>query len=202
MKHVMANSSPDREPCPDFETLLQRCADKAYNFALRLSGNDQDARDIVQEAFTRAFEHKSSYDPSRPFEAWLNRILHNIFLDGVRRYEHKHKVSLDAPPPTENETSWSDVLPGKDSEPMDFMIRSEEEKMVQAGLLMLPIHYRSAVTLFDIEGLSYEEIARMMDIPIGTVCSRIYQGRTLLKKIILRLQGHGSSYLREKAVKQ
>ena len=181
--------SRDPEPCPDFETLLQRCADKAYNFALRLSGNDQDAQDIVQEAFTRAFEHKNSYDPKRPFEAWLNRILHNIFLDGVRRYEHKHKVSLDSQPPTENESSWADILPGKDVEPVNFMIRTEEEKMVQQGLMMLPIHYRSAVTLYDIEGLSYDEIARVMKVPGGTVCSRIHQGRALLKKIILRMQG-------------
>src|SRR4051812_22250518 len=87
------------EGAPDYETLLQRCADKAYGFALRLSGNDADAQDLVQEAFARAFEHRDRYDPTRPFEAWLYRILHNIFLDSVRRYEYKHKVSLDAAPP-------------------------------------------------------------------------------------------------------
>src|SRR6185436_16627490 len=98
----------------DYETLLQRCADKAYNFAFRLTGNDPDAQDLVQEAFARAFEHRDRYDPSRPFEAWVNRILHNVFLDGVRKYEHKHKVSLDAPPPSNEDGSWAEVLPGKD----------------------------------------------------------------------------------------
>src|ERR1700704_1599071 len=91
----------------DYEALLKRCADKAYNFAFRLAGNDQDAQDLVQEAFARAFEHRDRYDPTRPFGAWVNRILHNVFLDAVRRYEHKHKVSLDATPPWDDASSWS-----------------------------------------------------------------------------------------------
>jgi RNA polymerase sigma-70 factor (ECF subfamily) len=173
----------------DYESLLQRCADKAYNFAFRLSGNDPDARDLVQEAFARAFEHRDRYDPTRPFEAWLYRILHNVFLDGVRRYEHKHKVSLDAPPPSNEDGSWAEVLPGKDPEPLTNLMRSEEEAMVQKGLGQLPIHYRTAVTLYDIEGLAYDEIAKIMECPIGTVCSRIHQGRALLKKALLKLGG-------------
>ncbi len=173
----------------DYETLLQRCADKAYNFAFRLTGNDQDAQDLVQEAFRRAFEHRDRYDPNRPFEAWLNRILHNVFLDSVRRYEHKHKLSLDATPPNDSETTWAEILPGSDHEPLDHLMKSEEERWLQKGLNMLPLHYRTAVTLFDIEGLSYIDIAKILECPIGTVCSRIHQGRTLLKKALLKLTG-------------
>lgn len=169
---------------PDYETLLQRCADKAYNFAYRLTGNDQDAQDLVQEAFKRAFEHRDRYDPKRPFGAWLNRILHNIFLDSVRRYEHKHVVSMDAPTPTDDESSWTNILMGRDINPVDALIKDEEEKTVQNALQELPIHYRTAVALYDIEGLSYQEIASITNCPIGTVCSRIHQGRQLLRKML------------------
>jgi RNA polymerase sigma-70 factor (ECF subfamily) len=154
-----------------------------------LSGNDQDAKDLVQEAFARAFEHRDRYDPNRPFEAWLNRILHNVFLDAVRRYEHRHKVSLDAQPPTERETSWADILPGADPEPVDTLMKTEEERLLQKALNMLPLHYRAAVTLYDLEGFSYDDISKMENCPIGTVCSRIHQGRTLLKKALTKISG-------------
>jgi RNA polymerase sigma-70 factor (ECF subfamily) len=171
----------------DYETLLTRCADRAYNFAFRLTGNQADAHDLVQEAFARAFEHRDRYDPARPFSAWLNRILHNIFLDSVRRYDKKHNVSLDAPPPFDADGSWTDILPGPDPEPAAALMKTEEEQMLQTAINRLPIHYRTAVTLYDIEGLSYEEISRITQCPIGTVCSRIHQGRMLLKKTLEKM---------------
>ncbi|MEQ1920447.1 MAG: sigma-70 family RNA polymerase sigma factor, partial [Elusimicrobiota bacterium] len=90
-----------------FADLLRQAGDKAYNFAYRLAGNEQDARDLVQEAFARALEHAGSYDPSRAFDSWLLRILHNIFLDGVRRLTYRRTVSLDAPTPVAD-SSWED----------------------------------------------------------------------------------------------
>src|SRR4051812_12088044 len=96
-----------------FAGLLLQAGDKAYNFAYRLAGNDQDARDLVQEAFARALEHSGSYDPSRALDSWLLRILHNIFLDGTRRLAHRKTASLDAPAPVED-ASWEDILPGRD----------------------------------------------------------------------------------------
>jgi RNA polymerase sigma-70 factor (ECF subfamily) len=166
----------------DFETLLHRCADKAYNVAYRLSGNDADAQDLVQEAFSRAFEHRDRYDPDRPFEAWLYRILHNVFLDAVRRYEHRHKVSLDAPPPANEEGSWESLIKGKDKNPLEVLAQADEERQLQIALRRLPPHYRAAVVLYDIEGLSYDAIAKILDCPMGTVCSRIHQGRVLLRR--------------------
>lgn len=169
----------------DFETLLIRCADRAYNFAYRLAGNDQDARDMVQEAFARAFEHKDKYDPKRPLAAWVNRILHNVFIDSVRKYEHKHKVSIDASPSGDDDFSWQNTLPGNDEDPVEGLLKAEEQRKLQEALAQLPIHYRAAVVMSDIEGLDYAEIAKIMNIPIGTVCSRIYQGRQLLRKKVV-----------------
>jgi len=164
-----------------FRELIRRHGDKAYNFAYRLAGNEADARDLVQEAMTRAFRHRDSYDPDKPFDSWLLRILQNIYLDGVRRYSHSHTVSLDAQVPGA-ESTWEELLPGKEKDPADDMIRKETDRQVQKALDSLPIHYRTAVALSDIEGLPYEQIGQIMGCPVGTVRSRIHQGRALLRK--------------------
>jgi RNA polymerase sigma-70 factor (ECF subfamily) len=173
-----------------FAGLIARAGDKAYNFAYRLSGNEPDARDLVQEAFARAFEHAESYDPSRPFDSWLLRILHNIFLDAMRRHSHSRTVSLDAPTPVED-SSWADLLPGEEPSASDEMIRSESLDLLQKALARLPTTYRSAIALCDIEGLPYEQIAEVMAVPVGTVRSRIHQGRVLLRKAYEELEKSG-----------
>lgn len=161
--------------------------DKAYNFAYRLSGNEAEAGDLVQEAFLRVFRHWDRYDSNRPFEAWFFRILHNIYLDEVRRYSRKHCVSLDAPSPA-TEVSWDEVLPGPDPEPVEALSRLEDDAMIQRALDSLPIQYRTAVTLCDVDGLPYERIGEIMACPVGTVRSRIHQGRRLMREAFLRLQ--------------
>lgn len=178
------------EEAKQFADLIRRCADKAYNFAYRLSGNEQDARDLVQEAFARAFAHRGRYDPAKPFDAWVHRILHNVFLDRVRRYEHGHSVSLDAPPPVE-ETAWEEILPGTDKEPIEALLRRERETLLQRALDALPVHYRAAVALCDIEGMSYDGIAEVLGCPVGTVRSRVHQGRLLLRREFERFSKTG-----------
>ena len=173
-----------------FADLIARAGDKAYNFAYRLAGNEPDARDLVQEAFARAFEHADSYDPTRPFDSWVLRILNNVFLDSVRRHSHTRTVSLDAPAPVED-TQWADLLPGDEPVPAEELVRRESVDILQKALARLPVTYRSAVALCDIEGLSYEEIAQVMAVPVGTVRSRIHQGRTLLRKAYEELEKTG-----------
>lgn len=171
---------------PEFSTLIRKYGDKAYNFAYRLAGNEQDARDLVQEAFVHALRSYEKYDPSRPFQPWLNRILKNIYLDGVRRYERKHTVSFDGPSPIED-VAWEEIIPGNDATPGEDMDRAEIHDTVQRALSHLPVHYRMAITLCDIEQYTYEQISEIMDCPIGTVRSRIHQGRLLLRKIFDQL---------------
>jgi len=179
----------DRNPslAPDFGSLIRRHAEKAYNFAYRLAGNEQDARDLVQEAFTHALGNFGKYDPSRPFEPWFNRILKNIFLDGMRKYERKHTFSLDGPSPVEDVT-WEQIIPGKDGSPAEEVAKHETHAMVQKALNSLPTLYRTAVILCDVEQYSYERIAAILECPLGTVRSRIHQGRVLLKKEFEKLQ--------------
>jgi RNA polymerase sigma-70 factor (ECF subfamily) len=173
-----------------FAGLIARAGDKAYNFAYRLSGNEPDARDLVQEAFTRAFEHVASYDSTRPFDSWLLRIMHNVFLDAMRRHSHSRTVSMDAPAPVED-SSWEDLLPAKEPTATDELIHRESLDLLQMALERLPTMYRSAIALCDIEGQSYEQIAQVMDVPVGTVRSRIHQGRVLLRKAYEELERRG-----------
>jgi RNA polymerase sigma-70 factor (ECF subfamily) len=175
-----------------FAGLIARAGDKAYNFAYRLAGNEPDARDLVQEAFSRALEHSGAYDPTRPFDSWLLRILHNVFLDSMRRHSHSRTVSLDAPAPVED-AGWADLLPGEEPSAADELILKESVDLLQKALARLPQTYRSAIALCDIEGLSYEEIAQVMAIPVGTVRSRIHQGRVLLRKSYEELERSGGA---------
>lgn len=173
-----------------FTFLIREYGEKAYNFAYRLTGNEPDARDLMQEAFARVLKHRQKYDPSRRFDAWLYRILHNIYLDSVRRYAHKHTVSLDAPTPVEG-THWDEIISSGEQQPVDAMIEKETDDLVQKALDSLPIAYKTAVVLSDVDGVSYERISEIMSCPIGTVRSRIHQGRLLLRKAFDRLQKGG-----------
>ena len=167
--------------------LKEHDALRAYNFALRLTGNDQDARDLVQEAYARALRNIETFDPDRPFSAWFNRILKNIYLDGTRRYDRNHVVSLDGPPPKED-TSWDQIVPGPDETPEQSYSHKEAHDLVWSALDTLPVSYRTAVILCDIERLSYREIGDIMNCPIGTVRSRLHHARTMMRGWISTLE--------------
>ncbi len=172
----------------EFWTHVKRHGDKLYNFAWRLVGNESDASDLVQEALARAFEHRTRYDPNRPFDAWVGRILHNHFLDNTRRYERKNTFSFDAPIDSPDVSSFLDHLPGQDPNPMESVLKQERDAMIRRSLAELPPVYRAAVILCDIENYSYETMADMMDCPVGTVRSRIHQGRRLLRDSFARFE--------------
>lgn len=180
----------DNQASVDFTKLIERCADKVYNFAYRLAGNESDARDLVQEAFSHALQHFEKYDRARPFEPWINRILKNIYLDGIRRYAYKHTISLDGPSPMES-VPWENLIPGADQTPAEVFDEKDTHEMVQRALNMLPVEYRTAVSLCDVEKFSYERIAQIVGCPIGTVRSRIHQGRLLMRKAFEQLQYGG-----------
>ncbi|MGH8913521.1 MAG: sigma-70 family RNA polymerase sigma factor [Acidimicrobiia bacterium] len=146
---------------------------KIYNFAYRLTGNGDDASDLVQEVLLRVRNGLASYQPGS-FEGWLWRITRNAFLDGVRRRNRRPTSPLpDEPDRWELASS-----PSADVEYARVSIGDD----VQKALLELPIEFREAVVLCDIVGLSYEEIAKAVAVPVGTVRSRIHRGRRLLRE--------------------
>lgn len=164
-----------------FARLVAETGDKAYNFAWRLAGNEADARDLVSEAYARAFEGSGRYDPTRPFGAWLLTILRHVYLDALRRAERGRTLSLDMPL-SEDAPAWADALPAPDAPLDEELGRAESLDLLSRALKALAPHYRAAVTLCDVEGLSYEEAAEVMDVPVGTVRSRVHQGRVKLRE--------------------
>ena len=146
---------------------------KIYNFAYRLTGNRDDASDLVQEVLLRVRKGLASYQPGS-FEGWLWRITRNAFLDDVRRRNRRPTSPL----PDEVDRWELASSPSADAEYSSISIGDD----VQKALLELPVEFREAVVLCDIVGLSYEEIAMAVAVPVGTVRSRIHRGRKLLRE--------------------
>ncbi|MCS7300435.1 MAG: sigma-70 family RNA polymerase sigma factor [Fimbriimonadales bacterium] len=166
----------------EFDELVYRYYQQAYNIAFRLTGNHADAEDLVQEAFLRAYRFFERYDRSMPFMNWFTRILTNLYIDDYRRRGRLRFVSIDEAFNTEDgEEGTALDLPDATPGPMEQVLQKEYEEAIQEGLERLPLDFRIAVVLADMEGHSYEEIAEIMNTSIGTVRSRIHRGRKQLR---------------------
>lgn len=154
---------------PTWEAVARTHGRFLYNVAYRLTGNDDDAYDLVQEALLRVRKGLETYQPGS-MEAWLSRIVTNVFLDEVRRRRRRPVEALPEDPERLLPSS-----PGAD----EATDRLPDD--VQAALRRLPEDFRTAVVLCDVVGLSYEEIADALAVPVGTVRSRIHRGRRLLR---------------------
>ncbi len=161
-----------------WEDVVRLHGDRVYRLSYRLTGNRYDAEDLTQEVFVRVFRSLERYTPGS-FEGWLHRITTNLFLDGVRR-----KVRIRFGPLPEDA---ADRLPGRDPTPERAYLDATFDTDVQEALDSLAPPFRAAVVLCDIEGLTYEEIARILDIPMGTVRSRIHRGRSQLRAALPHL---------------
>jgi RNA polymerase sigma factor (sigma-70 family) len=144
--------------------------------AFRLTGNDADAQDLVQEVLLRVRRGLETYRPGS-LEGWLSRITTNAFLDEVRRRRRRPTVALPDDPDR--------VLAGAD-DPDAALAATTLPDDVQDAIRALPDDFRAAVVMCDVVGLTYEEIAAELGVPIGTVRSRIHRGRALLRGVLVR----------------
>jgi RNA polymerase sigma factor (sigma-70 family) len=160
---------------PSWEEIVRVHSVRVYRLAYRLTGNVHDAEDLTQEVFVRVFRSLSSYTPGT-FEGWLHRITTNLFLDQARR---RRKIRFDALADDADQR-----LPGRAPTPEHALQDQLFDADVESALAALPPDFRAAVVLCDIEGLSYEEIAAILDVKLGTVRSRIHRGRMLLRKAL------------------
>ena len=183
--------SPDTRPTANQQRALrEQCLghlDGLYGAALRMTGNRQDAEDLVQETYLKAVRNLHRYRDDGTCKAWLFRILTNTYIDRYRK-------SRRSPTPVELEeegtTGLYDQMIGSDEEAGmpspdlqdldEFLERFVSDEVKQA-FDELPEIFRTAIALRDIEGFSYQEIAEMLEIPIGTVMSRLYRGRRILQ---------------------
>jgi RNA polymerase sigma factor (sigma-70 family) len=159
---------------PTWEEIARERGRFLYTVAYRLTGSHDDAQDLVQEVLLRVRRGLTTYQPGS-LEGWLSRITTNAFLDEVRRRKRR---PLDVVP------DLPDRLLGVDADPDETLARTRLPDDVQAALAALPDEYRAAVVLCDVVGLDYAEIADALEIPPGTVRSRIHRGRAQLRKAL------------------
>lgn len=163
----------------DFKAEMLPHLDALYNFALRLTTDPIDAEDLVQETIVKAFRFFNSYEKGTNAKAWLFRILKNSYINIYRKKSKQpHQVDYDEVS-TYYETVRSEQSDTTDME--DIMYRDMLDDQITGALQRLPEDFRMVVLLCDVEGFTYEEIANMLDVPIGTIRSRLHRGRNLLR---------------------
>jgi RNA polymerase sigma-70 factor, ECF subfamily len=158
--------------------IVNRYSKTVYNMALNFAGNSDDAADITQDIFLKVYNNIGKFDGENTFTAWLLRLSKNYCIDYWRKHKHhRQNVELDDNIKSEH----SDLA----DTPEDSLIRKSEISYLRKKLLLLPPDLRSLVIMRDIQDFSYQEIAEHLDLPMGTIKSRINRARTKLAKIIL-----------------
>ena len=167
----------DREKQIAFEREALVHLDSMYRVALRLTGSSQDAEDLVQEAVLRAYRSWDRYEPGTNARAWLLTILRHEFINQYRRRKRRPEtVSLDA---VEGHMVFRQL--NEDDPEGRFFDQIVDEKVLQA-IDCLPDEFREALVLVDVERMSYAEAAKVMDVPVGTVKSRLFRARQKLQQ--------------------
>ncbi len=166
-----------------YEILLQRYQQPVYNLVYRLMNDPSDASDIVQEVFLKVFKNIGNFRGNSSLKTWIYRIAVNEAYNH-RRWFSRHQRREVALGPEEGLRSYADSLADTSRTPFDQAADHETFALVEAALDKLNPKFRAVVVLRDIEDLSYEEIATVLDVSIGTVKSRILRGREGLRKIL------------------
>ena len=167
-----------------FEELVLEYEKKVYSVALRMLNNSEDAADMTQEAFIKAYNSLSGFRGDSKFSVWLTRIVSNLCLDFMRSRNRRPTVSLSMED-EDGEDVQLDIADSSQS-PEELLERSLTRESVRRGLQSLPEDYREILLLREIQGLSYDEIAAALDIEVGTVKSRIFRGRKKLCDYLIK----------------
>jgi RNA polymerase sigma-70 factor (ECF subfamily) len=171
-------SSRDDHPLAGFEELAMPLFDPLYNFARWLVRNSNDAEDLVQETYLKALRSFASFQPGTNFRAWMFQILRNTFLSSRSRLDRLMTVAMDS------EEEGAELAVNTETPEVILMNRSNSQ-LVQRAIGDLPVHYRETLLLCEVEEMSYQEIAEVLSIPIGTVMSRLARARRGVRQSLL-----------------
>lgn len=168
-----------------FDTLVSRYEVKAFQFAFRLSRNSDEAADVVSEAFVRVYNAIGNFKGQSTFGTWLYRIMTNCFLDMKKKDKSKITSSIEVAAQTEGgdverQIEYLGPSPQEESE------RTERERRIEAAVNKLPEYQRAMIVMYHVDMLTYEEIAEVLDLPLGTVKSRLNRARLLLRDLLLK----------------
>ncbi len=175
---------------PDnFTSLLESVLEPAYRTAYHLTRNEADAEELVQEAALLAYKGFDRFELGTNFKGWFMTILRNRFISGYRKKQREvPTVDLeDAPDLYMYNKSLESGLAKETSEPAKYVIERLDVEQVATALSELPMEFREAATLYFTQDMSYQEIADVLDVPVGTVRSRLHRGRKLLQQKLWHL---------------
>lgn len=179
---VVAARGGDRRA---FEAIAAIYKDKIYNYVSRMLRDPSEAQDVTQETFLRAYEALGAFRGASSFQTWLYRIASNLAIDAARgrTRRNNHTVSFDEPLDTdEGELGWqmSSSAPG----PEEDAFSAEMRQTVQEAIVELSPKLRPVLILYDLQDMSYQEIAQILGCPLGTVKSRLFNARNQLREIL------------------
>ena len=193
MSDVPAQHYTEKEKYKIFDQEFMPHINSMYNFAFRLTVDEDEAKDLVQDTYLKAFRFITSFQKGTNAKAWLFRILKNSFINDYRK-KSKEPAKVDY---QEVETFYNSDEADADNITVDLRVESVQEMIgdeVATALNSLAVDFRTVIILCDIEGFTYEEMAKILDIPIGTVRSRLHRARNLLKeklKSYAKTMGYG-----------
>jgi len=177
--------SGDREA---FSILVKRYEKKILNILYLQLGNIPDLEDLVQEVFIKAFKNINSFRGESKFSTWLYRIAINIAYDYRRK--NKEVYSLDNSINEDDDNTFESIIAGDTKDPLDIVEKEDVKSKVRRLMMELPNEYQEVLILREYEGLSYEEIAKILNCPVGTVESRLFRARKELKERLLKEDGN------------
>ena len=174
-----------------FQELLMPELGALFRTALRMTRNREDAEDLVQETTTKAFSAFDRFEKGTNFRAWIFKILTNTFINNYYRVRERNKLpSLDE---MEEESLFQPVFEG--ISPEQALLNTLTKEDIQKAIDVIPIDFKSVVILNLVEGFSYKETAEILDIPIGTVMSRLHRGRKILQKLLWEYSSSKNSFV-------
>ncbi|HSE92786.1 MAG TPA: sigma-70 family RNA polymerase sigma factor [Methylomirabilota bacterium] len=164
-----------------FEPLVEKYRERVWRLAYNYLRDREEAWDVAQEAFVRAWQALPSFRGQSAFYTWLFRIVVNVATDRARpRAARGRAFGTETVP----EEEWERVMVDQEAGPEDTAARAEQRERIRRGLEALPEHHRAIIMLSDLEGLSYREIAQVLQIPMGTVMSRLHNARKRLREVL------------------
>ncbi len=166
-----------------FEKLVLENQKNVYNLALKMLGNPEDASDVSQETFLRAYRSLGSFQGDSRFSVWLYRMTSNVCIDFLRKRKRRAEVSMTVVNDEDEESELE--IPDERFSPEQTLDRQERVRAVREGLQKLPEEYRRILTMREIGGLSYEELAEALDLELGTVKSKLFRARKKLCEVLL-----------------
>ena len=176
-----------------FEALLTPWLDPLYASALRLTRNERNAEDLVQDTVMRAWRFFEKFQKGTNFRAWIFKILTNTFINSYRRNTRERSLQDESERQSVEARFFSAELTEQTQNPEEYLLNRVMSQDVLVAIDTLSIDFRMVVILADLQEFSYKEIAEILDIPVGTVMSRLFRGRKQLQKIQLAREGQSSA---------